>query len=167
MDSDFQRCGGCAATGLCSGGSYPLLVMRSHCRKSWGSKRSISSGSPQQKPSHSRTNERGGKGQCSEMSNCEQEKCITATGNPPGRLEIMPAHCASARPKDGPQKTLGSIQEPGTQRAALGALSFWHRHSAGHKVNRSVCSLAKKQGTTPSSPRAHSVPIQQEKRRPP
>lgn len=165
MDSDFQRCGGCAATGLCSGGSYPLLVMGSHCRKSWGSKRSISSGSPQQKPSHSRTNERGGKGQCSALLIIGEVHY--SDGNPPGRLEIMPGHCASARPKDGPQKTLGSIQEPGTQRAALGALSFWHRHSAGHKVNRSVCSLATRQGTTPSSPRAHSVPIQQEKRRPP
>lgn len=53
----------------------------------------------------------------------------------------------------------------------LEALGFWHRHSAGHGVNRPICSLGLEnrprcRDVTPNAPRAHSVPIQQEKQCP-
>lgn len=70
-----------------------------------------------------------------------------------------------------PKRLWGSVQERGSQRAVLEALGFWHRHSAGHGVNRPIYSLGLEnwprcRDVTPNAPRAHSVPIQQEKQCP-
>lgn len=74
------------------------------------------------------------------------QQCITAMGDPPGQREIILqvqglAHCPDT-PKNVAKKTLGLVQDAESQRAPLGALCFWHRHSVGHRMNTSICSWA-------------------------